>query len=335
MNRIKYIDALKFTAMFAIVLLHLSQIWLDIELLNIKFKYLEEIFRFGVPVFLMVTGALAFKKEIEIKSFLEKKVTRILLPLLFYLTIAYLTSAYNGQYFDKFWYAWMALGVYFAIPIVNIFIRNASDREIEYFLVMFIFASLLYPITYLFGIDIAFDINFFIGPISYVILGYYLSRKEFNLSPNKIVLISLIVFIIISSYKIFNFNAFWLDRNLMLVSYLNLSFSQIVQAASMFLIIKYLYESSSGIFGAIRKFLEINTVNKFILSISRSTYGIYFVHIIILRLWLQPNLTPIHLTGTQTAISIFVISTCLFLASWVIVWILGKIPYVKAVSGYY
>lgn len=334
MNRIKYIDALKFTAMFAIVLLHITQIWINTEFLGMKFLNWEEVFRFGVPLFLIVTGALAFNKEIELKSFLKKKIVRIIYPLIFFLIIVFLTSAYTSKYLSRFWYAWMVLGAYFAIPIVNIFIRNATDRDIEYFLVMFIFASLLYPLANAFDISFAFDINFFIGPISYVILGYYLSRKEFNLSPNKIVLISLVVFIISSLYKISHLNAFWLDRNFMLLSYLNLSFSQVIQAASMFLIIKYLYESS-GIFGAIRRFLENNTINRGILSISRSTYGIYFVHIIILRLWLQPNLYSIHLTGTQTVISILVISIGLFIVSWVITWILGKIPYVKLVSGYY
>ena len=103
----------------------------------------------------------------------------------------------------------------------------------------------------------------------------------------------------------------------------------------MFLIIRYLYESSSGIFGAIRKVLENNTVNKFMLSTSRSTYGIYFVHVIILRLWIQPNFYALRLPGGQTAILILIISVCLFVVSWLIVLILGKIPYIKTVSGYY
>lgn len=335
MNRIKYIDTLKFAAMFAIVLLHISQVWVNVEFLNMKFINLEEIFRFGVPLFLLVTGALAFNKEIELGPFLKKKIVRLIFPLLFYLAVVYITAAYTSQYLIRFWYAWMALGVYFAIPVVNLFIRNASDREIEYFLVMFIGTSLLYRITYTVGINIAFDLNFFIGPISYVVLGYYLSRKEFKLSPNKMVLISLIVFIISSLYKIFYFDTFWFDRNFMLISYLNLSFTQILQAASVFLIIRYLYESSSGIFGAIRKVLENNAVNKFMLSTSRATYGIYFVHVIILRLWVQPNFYALRLPGEQTAILIVIISVCLFIISWLIVLILGKIPYIKTVSGYY
>ncbi|WP_295722713.1 acyltransferase [uncultured Methanobrevibacter sp.] len=335
MNRIKYIDMLKFVAIFSIVIVHVSGIWANVELLNLPFHDLKECLRFGVPIFLMITGCLAFNKEIELSSFLKKKVVRIALPVIFFTILGILLSAYSTeQPLSRYWYCWMALGVYLAIPLVNVFIKNVKSKELDYFIIIFLIASILYHLTWKMGVDIALDLNFFIGPMSYVILGYYLSRKEFNLSANKIILISLIVFIGVSVFKILHYETLYLYDNLMLTSKLSLSFPQIIQAASVFLMIKYTYEAKSGIFGSIRGFLEKDIVNKFIVSISVASYGIYLVHLIILRGWMESALKNIHLTGTMTAILILLASTALLLVSGIIITILGKIPYVKLVSGY-
>ena len=336
MNRIKYIDMLKFVAIFSIVIIHVAGIWTNTELLHLKFHELKEVVRFGVPLFLMVTGCLAFNKEIELSNLLKKKSVRIVLPVVFFTIVGILLSVYSPkQPLSRYWYCWMALGVYLAIPIVNVFIQNVKEKELDYFIIMFLIASIIYHICWKMEINIALDLNFFIGPMSYVILGYYLSRKEFKWSPKKIILISLIAFIAVTAFKILHYETFYLYDNLMLTSKLSLSFPQIIQAASVFLIVKYTYESTSGISGAIDRFLEKDIVNKFIVSVSRASYGIYLVHLLILRGCLEHSLKGIHLTGTMTAISILLISTGLMIVSWIIVVILGKIPYVKLVSGYY
>lgn len=336
MNRIKYIDMLKFVAIFSIVLVHISGVWTNNELLNLPFHDLKEFARFGVPIFLMVTGCLAFNKEIELSEFLKKKTVRILLPVIFFTVLGILLSVYPlNQPLSRYWYCWMALGVYLAIPLVNVFLQNVKSKELDYFIIVFLIASIIYHVTWKTGVDIALDLNFFIGPMSYVILGYYLSRKKFNLSANKIILISLIVFIGVSAFKILHYETFYLYDNLMLTSKLSLSFPQIIQAASVFLMVKYTYEAQSGVFGSIRGFLEKDIVNKFIVSISRASYGIYLVHLLILRGGVDTVLKHMHLTGTMTAVYILLVSTVLLIVSWLIVVVLGKIPYVKLVSGYH
>lgn len=298
-----------------------------------EFDNLKEIVRFGVPLFLMITGCLSFNKEIEIGAFLKKKVVRIVYPLIFFLIIG-MMFVYGSQPFTKFWYCWMVLGVYFAIPIVNVFIRNATDREIEYFLIFFIISSAIYNLTHAYDIPIALDLNFFVGPFSYVILGYYLSRKDFNISANKIVLISAVAFVLISIYKVLHYEVFYAHNVLMLYSTLNLSIPQVIQASSVFLMFKYIYEAKSGISGAVRSFLETNVINGIMLSVSRASYGIYLLHMLFLRGIFEPICKPIHMSGFQTSISILAISTALLVISWAIIWIMGQIPYVKLISGY-
>ena len=109
---------------------------------------------------------------------------------------------------------------------------------------------------------------------------------------------------------------------------------KIIQTASLFIFIKYLYESSNGIFGKIRHVLEYKYLNNLILSISKSSYGIYLFHMILLRGYIQPVFSKFSLTGTNTFILIILSSTVLLIISWIVIVILSKIPIVKNFSGY-
>lgn len=334
MNRIKYVDTLKFLAIFSIILLHFTQIYKDVGICNIYFNNVKEIFRFGVPLFLMITGMLMLNREIDLKLFFKKKVVRIVYPLIFFFLIALLLGIYKNL-FLTYWYCWMIIGIYLAIPIINIFIKNAKENELDYLILLIIISSLIFSIVKIFNLKIALDLDFFIGPSSYLILGYYLSKKEFKISsPNKIALISLIIFILVTIYKIFNKDYLYFNNTEWVLSLLNLSFPQIIQTASLFIFIKYLYESSKGVFGKIRHVLEYKYINNLILSISRSSYGIYLFHLILLRGYIQPVFSKFSLTGTNTFILIILSSTGLLIVSWIVIVILSKIPIVKNFSGY-
>ena len=332
-ERIKYIDTLKFLAILAIIGLHMFQLWTNTEILNFNIYKLSEITRFGVPVFLMVSGALLLNKKIEVKSFFKKRFARIILPLLFYTIISLIIL--NNPLLKPFWYCWMIIGVYLTLPIINIFIEHAKIKEIEYFIIFFIFTSILYEITSYFNITQCLDLNFFIGPVSYLILGYYLSIKKFKFSAKKIIIISIILFILSTIIKIKYGDAFYFNHSPNLMSRLNLSFPQIIQASSMFIIIKYLYEIKTGIFSKIKNILEIKTVNSFILSVSRASYGMYLLHTFLYRGFLEEYVKTLNFTGTQTCIFIILSTIGLFLISWLVVLILGQIPYIKKLSGYY
>ena len=70
-TRIKYFDALKFLAITGVVFLHCF-ILKDAEILNFNIHHLSQIGRFGVPLFLLISGALLLNREIELKSFFKK-----------------------------------------------------------------------------------------------------------------------------------------------------------------------------------------------------------------------------------------------------------------------
>lgn len=334
MKRIKYIDALKFVAIASVIILHIAAIWDSTAILDTSIKNSREIFRFGVPLFIMITGMLTLNKEIDLDIFFKKKSVRIVYPLIFFFIISYLLNVYTN-FLEVYWYCWMVIGVYLTIPIVNIFVKNAKENEMNYLILMIIITSIIYSLAQIYEIKLALDLDFFIGPTSYLILGYYLSKKEFNLSTNKIILISAFIFIIVSIYEIYFHNGLYWNNRDILISNLNMSFPHIVQSSSVLIFIKNLYSSVGGLFGKIREILESHYINNIILSFSRSSYGIYLVHMILYIGYIKPYFENIHMTGTNTLISIAILSVVLLTVSWLIIVILSRIPIINKFSGYY
>ena len=120
------------------------------------------------------------------------------------------------------------------------------------------------------------------------------------------------------------------------VMYSSLDFSilQILQCCSVFLFFRFIYSDVSGIFASIKNILERNPVSAFIESVSRSSYGIYLVHMLFVIEWIRPFPKNVILTNKETAAFCFMSFVFLFIVSWIIVLILSKIPYLNKVSGY-
>ncbi|MBE6500468.1 MAG: hypothetical protein E7Z80_08005 [Methanobrevibacter thaueri] len=329
-NRIQYIDALKFIAIFAVIAIHVFSLNTDAEILHFKINTFHQIFRFAVPIFLMITGALFLNKHINLKEYFKKRFNRVIYPLIFFSILLFVFFK-NTEFLYYYWYAWMMIGVLFTIPIINKFIQNSTEKEIEYYIIVFVFFSIIQQVFTIYNIKYALDITFFITPVSYLILGYYLSIKEFK-SPSKIILISLVVFVISTICKI-KFGSFIFNNSFH--TYLDLSLFQILQSTAIFLIIKYLYSSKEGIFKSINNLLNYPLINKIILSISKSSYGMYLIQHPLIYSIIKPEFVKLSLSGSGTLILSIIIIICVFLISWIIIMILGKIPYLNKLIGYY
>lgn len=332
--------------------------WENAEILGLRIYAFSEITRFAVPVFLMMSGALLLNRKMSILDFFKRRFSRLCYPYIFYLIIYvvvlffFMTSipGFEGlaKYFNYIplkynWYFWMILSIYFSIPIIDIFIRNAEIKEIEYFVAMALIGSLFYQFTLYFKIGHFIDLNFFICPLTFMILGYYLSIKDFKSSPNKIITIAIIIFLITTALKVMsqmdiipynlihNYSA---TRSPIVSSYLDMGFVQLIQAGSFFVIFKYIYQAKSGIYSKVRKVLENSLLEKINLSVSKSSYGMYLFHHTLLEP-LEIFLPTLTLTGSQVCISIVLLSLGVFVVSWIVVLIVNKIPYLNIFSGYH
>lgn len=100
--RLQYIDLLKVLSIFAIISIHVFMVWQNAEVKNINIYAFSSIVRFGVPVFVMISGALLLNRDIEITSFLKKKVRRLVTPFIFYyiLTAIVIVGVLNSTHYQ-------------------------------------------------------------------------------------------------------------------------------------------------------------------------------------------------------------------------------------------
>lgn len=355
MERIKYYDTLRFLAILGIIFLHVSQVFHTADLIGDRIYSLSEITRFAVPVFLMMTGALLLNRDIELGDFFKRRFTRIILPFILFLIIHRIVIYIIGVYYDPSylgkvfnlpfsynWYFWLIVGVYFFIPILNKVVQNSTMKELEYFVVVILIGSLFYQIMLYLNMVHSIDLSFFIGPISFVVLGYYLSVKEFDMSVNKIITIALLIFIVTSLLKMggqlhmpYNlFHDYQATKSKIIKSSLDLAFVQLLQAGSLFVMIKYIHKSTSGIYSKIRQLFENSVINRFITSVSKASYGMYLMNNTF-KLVLGLLLAGVVLAKPSAILLWLATIAFVFIVSWLIVVVISKIPYLGKWSGYH
>ncbi len=149
--------------------------------------------RWATPFFIMISGALLLgnPREQPLGVFLGKRMRRVLIPFAFwggiYLLYYFRGSLYFGSlpqwkevadrifYQDIYFHLWfipMITGLYLLTPVLRIWVKAASRRDLEYFLGLIFFFNMCH--LYIPGFLIVKHFAWF-GYIGYYLLGYYLS----------------------------------------------------------------------------------------------------------------------------------------------------------------
>ena len=290
----------------------------------------SEIVRYAIPIFLMLSGALLLNRDIKLDYFLKHRLTRITYPFIFYLIISFILSLFSERSFSPnilsySWYFWMILGVYLSVPIINKFIKHSSTREIEYFLIIFILGSVFYQFILFFKIKQYLDLNFFIAPIGYLVLGYYLSVKDFKMDSKKLMILMVIIFLISTFLKMLETGAVMPKNSILdysaiqsaiLGSWVDVGICSILQAGSLFVIFKN---------------LKFRFFRKAIVSISNVSYGMYLINSI-LMFYIAPFFVSLPHSGIEICLTIIVMCIFMFILSWLVVLALSKIPVIGRYS---
>ena len=227
-KRIFYFDALRALAILSVILIHAFNTCIEghsdfysayPSLSWFLSTFLGNYSRIGVDLFLMLSGALSLGRDWEIKTFLGKRIPRIVLPFIFwgfvlsvfmvgfsyvhpdaFTTVAhydlssflgYLSNSYlaKNEGFTPYWFFWMILGTYLIMPIYNKWLSNCDMKEVEYFLVIWLFVTVLTS----FDINCPITLTYFTGAIGVVVLGYYLRYSERKIYKNPYFILALIV----------------------------------------------------------------------------------------------------------------------------------------------
>lgn len=361
-NREAYFDQLRVLAIFSIICCHVSASFVtqnpDLMLHSKKFyaTLLVNSGRLiGVPVFVMLSGALLINKNYSLSTFVKKRFNRVFVPFLFWVIIFLLFSVVvqhatlnwdliikvffglKGSVGSILWFIWMLMIVYIAIFIINKLLEYAKSKSYEKACInILVIISLICYILYnLWPIPYEM-ISYYCLFIPYAIFGYYLTHCEFteinsNITAKRIVLCS---FVLAIAFYIYFVGVIYLNslslHKLFSGSYF--AWQVIIFNFAIVLFFRYLPESRGAVGRKVSSFLTSNYVGRAILSISLCSYGIYFVHFLILKYLERAYLNSVKYYNHPT-FWIPILLVVVFLSSWIVIWIMSKIPYLNKVSG--
>ena len=324
-ERIFYFDVLRAFAIIGVIICHVEHFFgpLTTPAQIIGEMAFKDVGMVGVPIFLMISGALLLNREYpSLGNFLKRRFARIIYPFIFW-TILILGQLYYHGYNSKFiwgvfigepsilWYFWTLIGIYLFIPVLNSFIKDYEIRGAEYFLAIWLFTMILksfnaYPLWNYFNLDM------FAGYIGYPVLGYWIANKDFKVNDKKLCITGLLIFLI--SLSVFVYAGY---AKFSLSQYQNLP--NMLEAVGLFIFIMCL--------DRLNRFESIKEgfIGNAILSLSICSYGMYFSHTIVVKALSYHNPGSNLLFPLMFVLIVFL--------SWLLPYVLSKIPYIKTLSG--
>lgn len=196
-------------------MLHASaQPWYNLPVDGRGFKIAnsyDALFRFGVPVFVMISGALflAPGKEINVRRLYRHNILRLVVLYVFWSCLYGLMDCLGfdpagigwkdvlremilGRY--HLWFLPMIIGIYVLLPVLKVWISHASKKNIEYFLLLFFVCQILCEtIRAVFSSNMAdYVLNLFqpemvCSYLGYFVLGYYLVHIGVDKKWHKVI----------------------------------------------------------------------------------------------------------------------------------------------------
>lgn len=290
--------------------------------------------RATVPLFLLCSGALMLARDIPLKRLFGRNVLRIVLAMLFWaflyrlyhlvpdgFTLAGLWEAVKHtlllHHEFHFYYLHILLLVYAILPVTRVFVRNASRRDLDYFLAFWFVTGILFPLLKHFwpfdlitAIELRYTLNSAYSSVGYGVLGYYLHqygktipRRHFTLALTGGVLLTVGGTALVS-LKAGTLVEFFLD---------GWSPGPMLMAA--------------GLFGL---FLGVQTwpdwLSRTIGRLAKASFCIYLTHVFFLLILQKLGLTA---AAWSPLLSVPAISLFIVIAGWLIYEVLRHIPVVK------
>lgn len=285
-----------------------------------------------IGLFFMVSGSLLLPIKTDALSFIKKRLSKVVIPTLFWSAFYIIANIIKGdevplmkvwsilfsaQGNPVLWFMYTLIGLYLLAPILSRWLQAASQKELELYLGIW-GISLCYPILAPF-----IELNtgntgilyYFTGYAGYFVLGYYLKQYPQRL-PWKVLLPALLVSIIapvwckVMQWQVDFYEVFWY-----------LSIFVVIQCICWYrLITQYTHEPKR------------EGIRKGITLLSNLSFGIYLIHIFIMRylLWNWSFIWSIDSYVLQTV----VIGTQTFVSSVVCCYLISLLPGTKYIIGW-
>lgn len=347
-EKIQYFDTLRALATVAVIIIHVSSPVLKMTYLReMDFWWIGNIFnsfmRFAVPMFLMLSGATLLHKNYSLSEFYKKRLVRVFIPLIFWMIVYWLyrwimlspklqphifsdisrwaVNLFLNEGVSKhLWYVYMILFLYIFIPFISKIVQKANNI----YLLVFLFAWIvLCMLTYNLNLsfykwtgDYQYKLLGYLEYSGFLVLGYFLSQIKLNFKGNKsIYFLAYLITVAISALVAYFVSKHDHQLNLRIYSYF--SFNTIIQTVALFMFVKEIH-------------IKDNILEKIMTTISAYSYGIYLVHIIVIGVLFRNG---IYWSFANPLISLPLLTVFVLISSWLIIYLIRKIPGGKYVSG--
>jgi len=347
-NNIQYLDTLRALAMLGVIIIHLSSPLVKMTYgRNMPYWWIGNVadsaLRFAVPLFLMLSGATMLGKEYKLGEFYKKRVLRVLVPFLFWIVVYWVyrwvnlspkiqphdfqgTLQWGINLFLKegvskhFWYIYMILFIYLFVPFIGKGLRKLNLSAISNILLLWaVLAYVLKSVPmnmYSWSSDYGSKFLGYFLNSGYLVLGYYISKLPVFSSKIRISAAGIFALtVVISSVATYFFSQKAHSLDLSMYGYL--SVNTMIQSIAIFVWTKDLWIKNTF----------ISTIYS---NISNYSYGIYLVHILIINILFDHG---IYWNITHPLISLPLLTLVVLTCSFVIIFVLRKIPGGKYISG--
>lgn len=332
-ERVLYLDIIRIIACIMIIAMHapIPNTGLSSYVLSTD-SFLTAL---GIGLFIMVSGALLLPVNMPTEQFLKKRFAKIVFPTvlwtLFYYMIApytdtvtqgfgiksFLSIPFSSQFNGVLWFMYMLAGLYLLAPIMSCWLRQASRREVEFYMCLWTIA-MCYPLirTYILVNEGYTGVLYYVsGYAGYFLLGYYLKSYVQTLPVWKCLFLIAIPVGVAVVLKVTHVTIDFYD----LFGYLSIFVA--MMAIAVFMAIKNIPISNDGNF-------------KFqggLITLSNCCFGIYLVHIFVMRtvVWHIPYVY--QLSGV---LQIAVVTALTFIGSLIITMLVSYMPGAEYLIGF-
>lgn len=334
MLRKTYISVLSVLASFAVVALHVNGIFWNFsyERYWITANIIESIMYFAVPIFFMITGVtlMNYNKRYSTKEYFKKRIIRTAIPFIAWSALAgvfimvrdhkvftlseFIGGIMNCKFVDFYWFFPALFAVYLAIPFLATVPEEKRKKWFGYAIIIALVVNSLLPFVARM-LHFSYSGNFIFPAISgyliYVLLGYWIDNYEINRRQRGVIyvcgivgLITMIVGTYYGSYALGGIEP-------MFKGYTNVPC--IAYSVAIFVFFKYFKTKKTSTF-----------LGKLMAQTSPLAYGIYLVQWFVLQIIYKFELVDRRSILYRTLGAVIVYLVCAGL-----VWVLGRIPFIK------
>ncbi|RIJ41607.1 acyltransferase [Pontibacter oryzae] len=286
-------------------------------------NFYQSVFRSGIPLFLMLTGALLLPRA-EGFVFIKNRVIRVLLPFCFWVFVYllaknyirdlsledYFIALYEGNSYH-FWYVYLILSIYFLMPLLRLVLQWLKPTLVQV-LAFTCIISLSLKLLPDDNTNIRYLLNYAIY-LAYIVFGYYAAKFEDVQWLNNCQIGMLLIFL---GFGITFFGSYYVSAS-------SGHHSDLLYQSSMV----HIFLKGLGVWIILKRMVKYipDRWLKHLKAMSKLSFGVFLIHplvidhILIVRLGISHNLL-------HPAFGIFLTSTMCFVFSFVIIYLLSKLP---------